>query len=453
MKYFLITFFLLGINYSVFPQQLEIDVSNSTDSKAYLYSLSGEKASLIDSIFSNTRGQFTFQANGKILHDGIYRLAFGNKWIDFISDGKDLELRTDATNISDSLRIINSESNKLYYSFLKLNNGFKTKSELLQLILAKYPKEDEYYTVSKKRLIELQNEYRQFVKITAQGNPNSFVAKYIRSAQLSVIDISIPFDQQLTFLKTHALDHVDFHNPQLIYSDVFTSKSIEYLSYFRNPQYSFPVLEKEFMGAVDSILNKAKVNQVVYQHVTEYLIEGFKKFGFDKILDYIVDNYVIKDELCLDVKTEGLIKKRIDQARIFKIGYKLPDIIMPDISGKEISLANIDATKTLIVFYASWCPHCTELLPKLNDLRKKQTGNKFEVLAISLDAKKEDWINFVKAKCPDLINVADLKGWDGKISNDFNIYATPTMFVIDKERKIIAKPTTYEELQKVIQVR
>jgi hypothetical protein len=40
------------------------------------------------------------------------------------------------------------------------------------------------------------------------------------------------------------------------------------------------------------------------------------------------------------------------------------------------------------------------------------------------------------------------KGWDGKTVNDFYIYAAPTMFLLDKDKKIISKPMTFEEVEK-----
>ncbi len=443
---------LFCFQFIVYAQSLTVHLSNYKSGKVIIYSLSGEKTASVDSVTSNGEGKIFYQLDPQKYHPGFYRLSLDkSKWIDFVNDDEDVSISTNANNILDSLRVIGSESNKLYYTFIKLNKEYKTKTELLQLILARYPKEDNYYKTTQDRLTQIQNEYIEFVNVTAQMKPESFISKYIRSAQLPVLDISIPIEKQLDYLKAHALDNVDFNNSLLINSDVFTNKTIEYLTYYRNPQLPLELLEKEFMVAVDSILNKAKVNQLVYQHIVEYLIDGFKKFGFDKILDYIVENYVIKDDLCLDVKTEGLIKRRMDQAKFLKIGNIVPNIIISDLSGRQIELKNITTEKTLIVFYASWCPHCKELLPKLNELYKNQKVKKFEVLAISLDSKKDDWQNFTNANCQSLINVSDLKGWEGKAATDYFIYATPTMFLIDNEKKIIGKPIIIEEVKNLLE--
>jgi peroxiredoxin len=437
-----------------YSQQIEITVNHLNVDKAYLSELTGEKIVQVDSITSSGNGRFQFSLNGKDLHQGFCRLSFDkNKWIDFLNDGKDITITTDAGNILDSIKVAVSESNRLYYSFMKLNKQYKTKTELLQLVLARYPKDDEYYSITQTKLIQLQKEYSEFIQNASQKEPDSFIARYIHSSQLPVVDFNLPVEKQLAFLKAHDLDNVDFNDTGLIYSDAFTSKTIEYLTYYRNPQLPKELLEKEFMVAVDTILNKAKVNQLVYQHIVEYLIDGFKKFGFDQPLDYIVENYVIKDDLCLDVKTEGLIKRRIDQARNLKIGSVVPDIVLPDSTGNEINLYSLRSEQVLIVFYSSTCPHCQTMLPKLRDLYQKQKEKKKEVVAVSLDDKRRDWLNFVSTNNLNWVNVSDLKGWDGKAASDYFIYATPTMFLVDKDKKIIAKPMTVEDVTGILERR
>jgi peroxiredoxin len=443
-----------------YAQQIEIQISNY-NGKAYISELSGEKIVLIDSISAGDNEIYRFPLDKNKYHDGFYRFSFGAfaqslqsktpaGWLDFLFDGEDVKIKTDADNILDGMKIISSESNKKYYQFIKLNKAYKTKTELLLLILSRFPKDDEYYDQTKKRLNELQSGYLQFVNITSQTDPDSFIAQYIRSARLPVVDYTIEPEQQLPYLKAHALDYVDFNNSSLIYSDVFTSKTIEYLTYYRNPKLPLDLLEKEFMTAVDSILNKARINQIVYEQIVEYLIGGFKKFGFDKVIDYIVQNYVIKDDLCLDLKTERLIKRRIDQAKVFKIGSVVPNIVLSDTAGNNIELDKTKVKKTLIVFYASWCPHCKEMLPKLNELYNSEKEKNFEIFSISLDTNRKDWTDFITNNKLTFINVSDLKGWDGEAASDYFIYATPTMFMIDAQLKIISKPMSFEEVKSAL---
>lgn len=445
---FLILFINAGI---LLGQQLKIEIANAADKKASLYSLSGEKVSIIDSIFTKTAGQFEYNLKNKNLKTGFYRIAFSNnRQIVFIYSGSNVILKTDSKNILDSLTVISSDDNKLYYSFIKLNKAYKTKSELLHLLLVKYPKDDSFYKTAQAKTNELQDEYLDFVNGISQKDPESFIAKYIYSAQLPVVNFNLPVDKQLAFLKEHALDKVDFKNVSLINSDLFTNKTIEYLTYYSNPQLPKELLEKEFTKAVDYIISKAKVKPQVYKHVVEYLIDGFKKFGFDKILDYIVQNFVIKDELCLDEKTENSIQRRLEQNKKLPVGAVVSNIILPDAGGKEINLSNIKSGKILVLFYASWCTHCQDLVPKLAALYKSQKAKKFEVLAVSLDNKKEDWLKFIKDNNLNWLNVSDLKGWDSKAAADYYIYATPTMFLLDKNKKILGKPLSIDELKKII---
>ena len=443
--FFCYVILVLNANF-LLAQNINVKVENIDNGKAVLSSLSGEKISFIDTLTINEKNEFEFNLENK--HSGIYRLTLNNKtWLDFIYDNEDVEIETNANNILDSLRVVKSESNKIYYEFIKLNKNYKTKSELLQLILARYPKDDDYYLTTKEKLIQIQEEYLYYVNVTSQLNPNSFVARYIKTAQLPVVDVEIPAEEQLKHLKAHSLDNVNFFDDGLVYSDAFTNKSIEYLTYYRNPQLPLELLEKEFMSAIDSILNKAKVNEIVYTHIVEYMLDGFKKFGFDNVINYILENYVIKDDLCIDQKLSTTLDRRIQQAWNFKAGNVVPDIVLPDSSGLSVELGKINAEQTLIIFYASWCPHCQKLLPEIYDLYKHEERKDFEVLAVSIDTSRSDWLNYIKANKFDWLNVSDLKGWNGQVTLNYFIYATPTMILVDEQKKLISIPKTIEEIR------
>jgi hypothetical protein len=68
-----------------------------------------------------------------------------------------------------------------------------------------------------------------------------------------------------------------------------------------------------------------------------------------------------------------------------------------------------------------------------------------EIIAVSIDTSKTEWQKVIGDNILPWINCNDLSGWNGKAAIDYNIYATPTMFILDKNRKILAKPVTFYE--------
>ncbi|MDD4645575.1 MAG: TlpA disulfide reductase family protein, partial [Bacteroidales bacterium] len=101
----------------------------------------------------------------------------------------------------------------------------------------------------------------------------------------------------------------------------------------------------------------------------------------------------------------------------------------------------------LIVFWASWCPHCNEMLPKLEKLYERYSRNDLEILAISVDQNRKDWEDAIRKNGYTWINHSELKGWDCSIAYDYGIRATPTMILIDRAKTVIAKPRNPELLQ------
>jgi peroxiredoxin len=315
-------------------------------------------------------------------------------------------------------------------------------------MLDKYQKDDKNSVSASNNLNQLQEQYYKFINITSQKNAKSFVARYIKSVQLPAVDVNLSVKDQVAYQKLHYLDNINFDDDDLLYSDAFTIKPLKYITLFRNPQLSKDLLVKEFISAVDTLLNKAKVNQLVYQYITGCLIDKFRELGYNEVINYIVDYYVIKDDLCLDEKLPNSIQQRIDQSKSFRVGMEVPRITLPDPAGNEIDLTDINSENTLILFYASWCPHCQKLLPKVNDLYLKQKEMKIKIFAVSLDTSRSDWLNFIRKNNYNWINVSDLKGGYGKAVRDYKIYATPAMFLVNSKKELIVIPSDIEDLKK-----
>ena len=115
-----------------------------------------------------------------------------------------------------------------------------------------------------------------------------------------------------------------------------------------------------------------------------------------------------------------------------------------------MKLSDIDAEYTLVLFWASWCPHCPSLLSDVKEIYDKYKDNGLEVLAISIDKDISAWLNAVSKGQYRWINYSELNGWDGKAATDYNVWSTPRMYLLDKEKMIISKPSNAEELEGVI---
>ncbi len=444
MRYvYLLTVLLCIIGNYLFANSVKLTIKGCNDTSIILYSVKGESLTIIDTFYSTGKGQFELNLK-KGTMPGLFRVIFNkNNRFDFLFDNEDIEIKSDFNNLLDSVVVVKSQSNMLFYDFIKQNKEYKIKNELLQFILDRYPKNDEYYNETVKTLTKLQEEYLYFVNMAAVENKGKFIAKYIKSSQLPILPISLKHEDKIKYLRSNALNNVDFSDEALINSDVFTNKSIEYLTYFSNPQLQKKELELEFMKAVDSILQKAKINKNVYTQIVEYYIKGFREFGFDFIINYLLDNYVIKDDLCIEDKLEIALERRINQSKIFKVGNKVPNITITDQNNKNINLYEINAKEILIVFYSSACPHCITQLPKIFEYYKKQTVSNFQVLAISMDTNKEEWLKYITENKFDWVNANDLKGWESKAVSDYSVYATPTFILVDKDKRVISVPIEF----------
>ena len=90
-------------------------------------------------------------------------------------------------------------------------------------------------------------------------------------------------------------------------------------------------------------------------------------------------------------------------------------------------------------------------MPKIKDWYISDRPANVEVIAISIDTVKTNWISYVEEMDLPWINAHEPQGWEGKSASDYNIYATPTIFVLDRKRIIRAKPLTFRELKRDVE--
>jgi thiol-disulfide isomerase/thioredoxin len=434
------------INSGILAQyKVEGTLSGILNENILLLEYFGDEHRIADSTRSDGNGWFSFEMKASA-PSGLYSLALGsNPLFNFIYNNEDVVLKYDPSGFG-LPEFIRSAENLIYYDYLVQDDRYKQQSAMLIDILQYYPARDSFRIYTQAHFQNLQDEYRSYTERILEEYPGTLISHIIKSDRPALLPPDINWDEYLHYLRAHYLDEINFNDTLLLNTNVFTSKAIDYLGFYSVNSQNKELQEQYFIQAVDSILHRAMDNGRVYDFLMKYLIDGFEMYGFDRVISHIAANYEPANT-CVNEERKSELEKRVENLRRLAVGNFAPDIRISKPDGKEFSLTEIDTELTVILFWASWCPHCNAMIPGLKDLYEDPGLPKFEILAMSVDTSATDYNEALSQHTTSWINYAELNGWDSKAAVDYSIYATPTMFILDRNRMILARPVTVSDLR------
>ncbi|MGA0073984.1 MAG: redoxin domain-containing protein [Flavobacteriaceae bacterium] len=128
------------------------------------------------------------------------------------------------------------------------------------------------------------------------------------------------------------------------------------------------------------------------------------------------------------------------------VGAKAPDFEGPSPEGKSIKLYENLGKVTLVDFWAAWCKPCRAQNPELVELYNKYQKDGFQIIGVSLDKEKKDWMEAIEQDGLTWPQLSHLKLFDGPIVALYNIRAIPSSIILDENGVIIAKDLRGPEL-------
>jgi thiol-disulfide isomerase/thioredoxin len=439
--------FLVGFSLSscTAHPQLKGKVDGASDLSVKLLSYYEDDVILVDSAIMDDKGRFTFNIEG--LSTGLYRIQIGRSGnLDVILQNKSFQLSTSVISLQDSLRFKGSVQNSSYLSFLRYQDKLFSKLEILTSVLEYYPKDNEYYQQTKTEFSSLQEDYRKYCESEMERLDGSYAGKLIASQRRPDIPVELNIEEQRIFLQQHMLDFVDFEDSTLLYSNLLPSRILDYLGLFQRQGMSKEVVQKEYIRGVDYILTRAMFDDRVYTFSIDFLIRGFERFNFDMVVTYIADNFELNDA-CENPERRNELQKKLDGYQIMAIGKKAPNISMNSIGGGHFDLFESEDKYSLIVFWATWCPHCLNIIPELEAEYSELKKLGLEVVSVSLDRSKDEYYEAIGIIKIPWVNLSDFQGWDCDAADDYFVFATPTMYLLDEDKNIIAKPDFVYEIK------
>jgi thiol-disulfide isomerase/thioredoxin len=120
---------------------------------------------------------------------------------------------------------------------------------------------------------------------------------------------------------------------------------------------------------------------------------------------------------------------------------------MESIEGQIYSLNELNAEITIVAFFEPSCGHCKKEIPKLyRQVFEPYRSKGVQVFAVYTLADREEWTNFINEhELYDWINVYD-PYHQTHFRDYYDIKSTPTIFILDREKKIIAKKLDVDQM-------
>ena len=144
--------------------------------------------------------------------------------------------------------------------------------------------------------------------------------------------------------------------------------------------------------------------------------------------------------------------KLLSMNKNVEAGMPYIDLKMQTPKGKTVSLSDYigKGKYVLIDFWASWCPPCRKQMPELMGIYDRFKNKNFEIVGVSFDNNKEEWIQYINDMKIPWPQMSDLKGWDSGAIMLYAIQGIPHTVLVNPQGVIIAKDLKGEELNKTL---
>lgn len=145
------------------------------------------------------------------------------------------------------------------------------------------------------------------------------------------------------------------------------------------------------------------------------------------------------------------LKYAVDHWQVGGVGRIAPDFILPTPEGKEISLYGVKAKVKILDFWASWCAPCRAENPRMRDIYSQYHDKGLEIIGVSLDSKKEPWLQAIEKDRLPWIHVSDLQGWENAAAKIYGVKSIPHILVLDENNRILGERLYGEELSACVE--
>jgi peroxiredoxin len=443
--------------------QLKFQVKGLKAKNVLLGYYFGDKTFLVDSVAVDTlTGSFSYQNKKKIAQGMYFAVVRDGRLFDFLlSNEPSFSIVAEKDSLYKSAVITGSKENEAYFKYMgayEKMNATLDQIEFTTQMLRRATKDAEVMQQQQDRVKAEYTAQALYADRLRREYPNTLFAKIISCGTTPEVPKKLPQKLEngkinpayFRYYKAHFWDNFDFSDERLLYTKIYDAKVKTYLERLTAPKPDSVIV------TIDPFLKKIENNSAYYQYTIKHWTATFEEapmIGADVVFVHLYDEYHKKNPI--KAGTDKTVLSRLEyKAEAFRpslTGSIAPEIRLKDSAGVYQSLRNLKSDYTLLVFYSPLCSHCQEWIPKVYEVSKKFAARGVTAFAVStLRGDRTPWLNFIKQHHLDWINVMDELYEDQEIEKKFTAYNLPVVFLLDKNKKILAKRIPLEEVEKYL---
>ncbi len=404
-----------------------------------------------DTVKTDEKGFAVFEGAGQ-LPGGMYQLVFPEKkFVEFFVDkNQSFTISTRISALTDSLHFTGSTENTRFLEWQQKYAINRIRVTFIQTRLKQGNLSQDSTQLLNQELKQIQTSNVNLWDSAIKDLKGTLAGKFLTGLK----PLSIPETlgnqgekenraRQYQYLKDHFFDGVDFNDERLLNTPVIDTKLDQYFKQI------VPPIADSIAKEADRIIEKSRSGKNMYQYVVQFLFNLYSLpeiMGTDAVYVHIAEKYYLAGQTpWIDSANLRGIGTRVNELKPVLIGKVAPameGLMTP--GDQPIDFKNIKSKFLILYFWSPDCSFCKESTPKFiaqyADL--KQMG--VEILAINTRTDKVEWnqfiadhnLNWINLYSP--VNIRD-------IIEKYQAFSTPTMYILDAGRHIIAKSISYDQ--------
>lgn len=471
------------------PHKIDVTITGVKDTTLLLGYHYGAKKLVSDTIRVNSQGHGVFRGDS-LLDGGLYLILTPDyRYFEIMIDDENqtFSLQTDTTDLTGNLVVTGSEANVVFKQYQeKSADMYKIRKPALDELKKLY--EEDTTKFNQKKLSARRDSIKMYrntvdsVKDVMLSYENSIIQKYPKSLLASILgcthEVEIPdyprdangnvIDSMFKYqyMKMHYFDNINLGDERLLRTPVYEPKLDEY---FDRQLIQIP---DSIIEQVDFVLNRVLEQEgkgyegKMYYNTLHHLFmkwQNPKYMGLDNIFVHLMGEYYLKGKIPARVANDTAYMNKITDrynktiynqigvtARDF-MAYKMGNDTMVEHMGWT-RLSQVHSPYVVLYFFDTDCGHCKKIIPEWHKLYRENEFKKkgIETVLFYTQTDMDKWQKFIADNDMfDFINVFD-PYQNTNFRTTYDIYSTPVVYILDKERKIIAKRLPPETVVEVL---